>query len=144
MRLLRSRWRRRKTADLRMLGLARRAGRVEIGEEAVGTAARAGKAALLLLASDASENTKKRAESFAFAAGAPLAHLDCGKTELGRALGLDGPAMAAVTDPGLAAAVAAKLAAEDPERYGPVLETLRASQPAREKVRGRRDKKRQG
>lgn len=127
-----------------MLGLARRAGRLEIGEEAVGTAARAGKAALVLLAADASENTKKRAESFAYTAGAPLANLDCGKAELGRALGLDGPAMAAVTDPGLAAAVAAKLVAGDPERYGSALEKLLASQPAREKIRGRRDKKRQG
>ena len=117
---------------------------MEIGEEAVGTAARAGKAALVLLAADASENTKKRAERFAHTAAAPLARLDCGKAELGRALGLDGPAMAAVTDPGLAAAVAAKLAEEAPERYGPALAALRQRTPPRETVRGRRDKKRQG
>ena len=49
---------------LKFLGLMRRANALQVGENNTGEAVRAGKAKLLLLASDASENAKKRAESF--------------------------------------------------------------------------------
>ena len=50
----------------------RKAGRIALGEHDAGAAARAGKACLLLLAQDASDNARKRAEGFAYAAQAPL------------------------------------------------------------------------
>ena len=44
-----------------LLGLALRAGRLAVGEEPVGAACRGHKAYLLLLASDAADNTIRRA-----------------------------------------------------------------------------------
>ena len=55
---------------LRFLGLMRRAGKLSVGEEGTGQAARAGKAKLILLASDASPNACDRAEGFARRGGA--------------------------------------------------------------------------
>ena len=53
---------------LHLLGLAKKAGRLEIGEEPVGAAARAHQARVLLLAADAAPNTVRRAAHFGFAA----------------------------------------------------------------------------
>ena len=47
-----------------LLGLALRAGRLAVGEEPVGTACRCHKGYLLLLASDAADNTIRRALHF--------------------------------------------------------------------------------
>ena len=91
------------------LGLMRKAGRIALGEHDAGAAARAGKACLLLLAQDASDNARKRAEGFAHAAQAPLLRLPYTKQALSDRLGKTGCAIAAVTDPGLAKA--------DPEQY---------------------------
>ena len=44
----------------------RRAGKIEIGETGTGAAVRAGRARLLLLAADASENARKRAEGYLY------------------------------------------------------------------------------
>ena len=41
---------------LHLLGIARKAGRVEVGEEPVGASARARQARLILVASDAADN----------------------------------------------------------------------------------------
>ena len=49
---------------LRFLGLARRARLLEVGEEPVGIACRAGHARLLLIAQDAADHTFRRARSF--------------------------------------------------------------------------------
>ena len=49
---------------LRLLGLARRARLLQIGEEPVGIACRSGKAKLLLVAKDAGDHTFRRARSF--------------------------------------------------------------------------------
>ena len=64
------------------LGLMRKAGRMAVGEHDGGAAARAGKACLLLLAQDASDNARKRAEGFAHAAQAPLLRLPYTKQAL--------------------------------------------------------------
>ena len=50
---------------LNYLALARKGGMAELGEEPVGGAARAGKAYAILVASDASDHTWRRAKSFA-------------------------------------------------------------------------------
>ena len=49
---------------LNYVALARKAGRVELGEEPVGAAARAHHARLVIVASDASDHTWRRAKSF--------------------------------------------------------------------------------
>ena len=50
---------------LSLLGLAHKAGRVEIGEEPVGSAARAKKARIILVAGDAAASSVRRAMGFA-------------------------------------------------------------------------------
>ena len=93
------------------LGLMRKAGRIALGEHDAGAAARAGRACLLLLAQDASDNARKRAEGFAHAAQAPLLRLPYTKQTLSERLGKT------VTDPGLAKAFVSALAQADPEQY---------------------------
>ena len=92
-------------AVLNLLGLARRAGRLAVGEETVAATVRAGDARLLILTEDASEHLVRRAAHF----GKPVLRLTCSKLQLGPALGKSTCAIAAVTDPGLAASVAEKL-----------------------------------
>lgn len=103
---------------LRLIGLARKGGRIEVGEEPVGAAARAHKARLVVLASDAADNTLRRASHFALSAGVPVLQSPYTKGELGLSVGRSSCAMLALTDHGLAAAFTRKLAAADPERYG--------------------------
>lgn len=98
---------------LSMIGLAKKAGRVEIGEEPVGAAARARKARLILVASDAAPSSARRAASFAQHGNCPLVTVPADKDALGRALGRTSVAMAAVTDIGFADAIVRKLAALD-------------------------------
>ncbi len=103
---------------LSLLGLALRGGRLAVGEEPVALAAKAGQARLLLVASDAAGNTLRRAEHLAREGHCLWLVLPFPKAELGGALGRGSAALAALTDLGLAAAVAERLAAMDPERYG--------------------------
>ena len=56
----------------------RRAGKFEIGETGTGAAVRAGRARLLLLAADASENARKRAEGYLYGRRALLVPLPYG------------------------------------------------------------------
>ena len=53
-----------KNKALHLLGIARKANRLAIGEEPAGIACRSGKARLLLVAQDAGEHTVRRAQSF--------------------------------------------------------------------------------
>ena len=87
---------------LKFLGLMRRANALQAGENNTGEAVRAGKAKLLLLASDASDNARKRAEGFVGGRSCLLLPLPFAKEELGEALGYGPCAMAAVTDLGFA------------------------------------------
>ena len=103
---------------LRLIGLARKGGRVEVGEEPVAAATRAHKARLVVLASDAADNTLRRASRFALSAGVPVLQSPYTKGELGLAVGRSSCAMLALTDYGLAASFARKLAETDGEQYG--------------------------
>ena len=103
---------------LRLLGLMRRARAIEPGELNTGNAVRAGKAKLLLLAEDASDNARRRAETFAYGRRVITVPLPFSKEELAGALGIGSCAMAAVTDLGFAGALTELLAGIDPERYG--------------------------
>lgn len=111
---------------LRLLGLAKKAGRLEVGEEPVGAAARARKAKLLLLAADAAENTARRADHFGQAGNVTVLSTPYTKAELGFAVGRSSCAMLALTDPGLAASFVEKLEAQDPARYSQAAQELNA------------------
>ena len=84
---------------LSLLGLARRAGKVEPGFDAATTAAREGKAALLLAAGDISEKTVKNLRYEGDRAGIPTVRVQPRMEELGRACGV-----LALTDQGFAKA----------------------------------------
>ena len=109
---------------LHLLGIAKKAGRLEVGEEPVGAAARARQARVILLASDAAANTARRAGHFGEAGSVLWLTVPYTKAELGGAVGRASCAMLALTDAGLAASLMKKLAAADPERYGPACEQL--------------------
>jgi ribosomal protein L7Ae-like RNA K-turn-binding protein len=90
-----------KDKKLNMLGLAMKAGKVSSGEEMVLESVKAGKAHLVIIAADASDNTKK------------LFHDKCGyydvpvieygtKTELGWAIGKAERSSIAIEDKGIA------------------------------------------
>ena len=104
---------------LHLLGLARKAGRLEAGEEPAGAACRARQAKLLLLAADAAPNTCRRAAHFGEAGNVLWLETPFGKSELGFILGRSSCAILALTDAGFAAAVVEKLSARDPQRYAP-------------------------
>ncbi len=99
---------------LNYLALARKGGRVELGEEPVGAAARAGKAYLMVVAADAGDHTWRRAKSFAAGTEQQCIRVSFTKDELGMAIGRTSLAMAAFTDAALALAFAKTLEKVDP------------------------------
>lgn len=101
------------TKALSFLSLARKARRIEAGEEPVGAICRAHKARLVLVASDAGEHTLRRAQSFVAGTEQPLLRLSCDRDALGSALGLTSCAIAAISDVRLALAFVQALDAED-------------------------------
>ena len=125
---------------LRLLGLAKKAGRLEIGEEPVGAAARARKAKMLILACDAAANTVRRAAHFGEAGNVLFLISPYSKAQLGQAVGRASCAMLAFTDPGFAASFTEKLAAQDPERYSPA--ALSAGERAAKALERQRDQRR--
>ncbi len=108
---------------LNYLALARKAGLVELGEEPVGAAARAGKARLVIVAGDASDHTWRRAKSFVAGTAQQCLRLAYTKDALGQAIGRSELAIAAFTDPALALAFVEALG--QPEKYREVLEDLK-------------------
>ena len=87
---------------LNLLGIARKGGMAELGEEPVGAAARALHAHLILVASDASDHTWRRAKSFAAGTDQQCIRVPFQKEEMGFVIGRTSLAMAAITDPALA------------------------------------------
>lgn len=105
---------------LNYLGIMRKAGACAIGETDCGIACRGGKAKVLLLASDASDNAQSRARGFVYGRNIPLVVLPYQKMELAGLLGKGATAMIAVTDLGLANAFMKALAADGNEAYAEV------------------------
>ena len=83
---------------LLLLGLARKARKLEIGEEPCGIACRSGKAKLLLIAHDAGDHTFRRARSYCRAGKPPYLCVPFTKDELGDALGCNACALCAILD----------------------------------------------
>ena len=107
---------------LNYLSLGRKAGRLELGEEPAGAAARAHKARLIVVAQDAGDHTWRRAKSFVAGTEQICLKIPYTKDELGQATGRTALAMAAFTDPAMALAFVKALG--DPEKHREVLESL--------------------
>ena len=115
-----------------MLGLCKKAGALETGEDAIRAAARSGKAQLILAACDAGGGSAGRASAVSEWSETELIVLPYTREELGALLGKRVCAVMAITDIELAAGFAAKLALEREEylpqsqRLGGKLARLRA------------------
>jgi len=107
---------------LNYIGLARKAGLVELGEEPVGAVARARKARLVVVAQDATDHTWRRAKSFVAGSEQICLKVPYSKDQLGLAVGRSELALAAFTDPALALAFLQAL--DQPDRYKAELESL--------------------
>lgn len=95
-------------AALDMIGIARRAGRLAVGSEAVRRGVREGGLALVVMARDAGENARGRVVPAAEEAGVPV--MECGtRSALGRSLGRSPTVTVGVADAGLARAVRERL-----------------------------------
>ena len=84
-----------------MLSLCQRAGRLVSGELPCENAVKSGKAKLLIIAEDASANTKKKFENAAFAHKTECIVMG-NKIELGQTIGKDRRSSVAITDEGFA------------------------------------------
>lgn len=107
---------------LNYLSLARKAGRLEVGEEPVGAAARASHARLIVVAKDASDHAVRRAKSYVAGSGQQCLVIPFTKDEMGMCVGRRELSMAAITDPALALAFVQSLG--EPEKYETVLADL--------------------
>lgn len=107
---------------LSYLSLARKAGRVELGEEPAGAAARAQKAWLVIVAADATEHTWRRGKSFVAGTRQQCVRVPYTKDQLGQAVGRSCLALASFTDPAMALGFLKAL--EKPEAYAEAMESL--------------------
>ena len=107
---------------LQYLALARKAGRIELGEEPVGAAARSRRARLVIVAEDAGDHTWRRAKSFVAGSDQLCMKVPFSKDAVGMAIGRTSLAIAAFTDPALALAFVKALPQQ--ERYSRELEAL--------------------
>ena len=115
---------------LTLLGLALRGNRLAVGEEPVKEACKARRALLVISARDAADNSVGLAGRMAELGGVPWVRLPWDKETLGRALGRRLCAVAALTDRGLAAALAEKLAGRD-EDLRPIASLLNETKKSR-------------
>lgn len=105
------------------LAIAMKAGALDVGEENSGATVRHGKAKVLFLAADASDNARRRAEGFVHGVNVPLVKLPLSKGDISAATGKAGCSMAAITDIGLAKTIVETLAAEE-EQYRAIAQEL--------------------
>ena len=107
---------------LNYLSLARKGGMAELGEEPVGDISRSGKAYVILVASDASDHTWRRAKAYAAGTEQQCVRLPYSKEEMGEAIGRESLAIAAITDAPLALALIQSL--PEPEKYEKSIQVL--------------------
>lgn len=93
---------------LSALGMAMRAGKLATGDEIVLKAVRAGKAKLVIIAGDASDNTKKKFKDKCTSYDVPLMEV-YDRVSLGRAIGKAERVVLAVTDVQFAGLIAGHL-----------------------------------
>ena len=119
---------------LNYLALAKKGRLVELGEEPVGAVARAVKARLVVVASDASDHTWRRAKSFVAGTEQQCIRVPFSKEELGFVVGRQSLAIAAFTDAALALAFVKAL--PNLEKFKEVAEALDTKA---QKLRQRKD-----
>ncbi|MCL2201122.1 MAG: 50S ribosomal protein L7 [Oscillospiraceae bacterium] len=115
--------------NLQILGLAKKAGLLAIGEESAGVAARSGRAVLIISASDASERALRNAKINAEAGFALCAEVPYTKFELGNMTGRGSPGTVAFLDTGLATRFLKGLAQTQPEPFKELWEYLESPPP---------------
>ncbi len=109
MRASPNRWELMETVNLGLLGIAKKAGFIEAGEEMVTTAVSAGRARLIITASDIGDSSQRKAETLARRGNVPILTVPTEKSELGLAVGRGVTGILAVTDIGIAASFASGL-----------------------------------
>ena len=107
---------------LNYLALAKKGRLIELGEEPVGAITRAVKGRLVIVASDASDHTWRRAKSFVAGTDQQCLRVPFTKEELGFVVGRTSLAIAAFTDAAMALAFVKAL--PDQEKVKEVRETL--------------------
>ena len=122
--------------NLQLLGMAKKAGALAVGAEDVSSAARKGKAKLVISARDSIGNALRRARSSADAGHVRHIVVPYTSFELGVVSGRGSPGTVAFLDTGLAAAFMRGLARAAPERYGESADEL--SNKARAKIEAKR------
>ena len=110
------------TRALNYLALGKKGRLIELGEEPVGAVARAVKARLVVVASDASDHTWRRAKSFVAGPEQQCIRVPFTKEELGFVVGRQSLAIAAFTDAALALAFVKAL--PNAEKFAEVAEKL--------------------
>ncbi len=93
---------------LALVGIAKKAGKVAAGEFQTEQAVKSGKAYLVIVSSEASENTKKKFRNMCAFYEIPVVFYG-GKEQLGKAVGCEFRASLAVTDEGLSRSIEKKL-----------------------------------
>ncbi len=91
-----------------MLGLAKRAGKIQTGGDMCSKAVKSGKSKLIIAARDASGNTKKSITDLCGFYGVKYVEASC-KRELGKYTGADGRAVVSVNDDNFAKAILDRL-----------------------------------
>ena len=89
---------------LSLISIARKAGRISAGEFQTEDAVKSGKACLVMIAQDASENTKKKFRNMCDFYEVP-SYCYGTKVQLGSAIGCEFRAVLAVTEPGLSGSI---------------------------------------
>lgn len=97
-----------------MIGLAEKAGNIVSGEFSTEKAIKSGKACLVIIASDASENTRKHFSDMCAYRNIPI-WIYGNKEELGRAIGKEVRVNLAVTNKGMADSIRKRIEEADAE-----------------------------
>ena len=119
---------------LNYLALGKKGRLIELGEEPVGAIARAVKARLVVVASDASDHTWRRAKSFVAGTEQQCIRVPFTKEEMGFVVGRTSLAIAAFTDAALALAFVKAL--PNAEKFAEVIANLDTKA---QKLRQRKD-----
>ena len=112
---------------LNYIGIARKSGGIETGEDNSSGLVKAGKARVLIVAKDTSVGAKRRAEVYVYETGCLLLEVPYTKEEIAAISGKSGCSMAAITDLGIAAAFIKALADEYGEAYSGAYEAIKAT-----------------
>ena len=123
--------------NLQIIGLAKKAGLLAIGSEAVEIAARKGQTKLIISADDASERAYRNARINADSCGAICMVVPYSKFELGSITGRGSPSTAAFLDTGLAVTFIKGLAESGHELSSKVWKFLEQSAQAHEPIEQR-------